>query len=175
MFSKEDLEEWNNFKKKCRKSNNVDFSNITQNGKALLDKVKKSLKNKEVYSTNNESDVTSSNGFVLEKDSSLGIDSNSDRKLIQGKYQIDYSVDLHGFTINEAYLRIKSLFEKARVNNYKCILIITGKGLHSKDKTIKSSVIEWFKEPYFSSKIIKYTDAHKMHGGSGALYVLLRK
>ena len=54
------------------------------------------------------------------------------------------------------------------------MLIITGKGLHSNSKTIKTSIIEWFKEPYFSDRIIKYTDANIKDGGSGAIYVLLR-
>ena len=66
------------------------------------------------------------------------------------------------------------LFKHAELNNFKCLLIITGKGLHSKDKTIKTSIIEWFSEPFFANKIIKYTDANKKDGGSGALYVLLR-
>lgn len=173
MFSKEDLEEWNSFKKKCKKSNNVDFSNITKNGKVLLDIIKKSTKSREIY--NNINETISNNNFILEKDSSLGIDSNNDKKLSQGKYKIDYTLDLHGFTIEEAYQKIKLVFEQANVRNYRCLLIITGKGLHSQNKTIKSSITEWLKEPYFSSKIIKYTDAQKIHGGSGAIYVLLKK
>ena len=176
MLSKEDLDSWNNFKKKCKKSTkDVNFASLTDNGKTLLSSVKKSLKNreKENFKGNLASDTISD--FLLEKDTSLGIDWNSDKKLIQGKYNIDYKIDLHGLTLNEAYNKIRLLFNKAEINNYRCLLIITGKGLHSQNQTIKYSIIEWFKEPYFANKIIKYTDAQKIHGGTGAIYVLLKK
>ena len=174
MISKEDLDTWNNFKKKCVKTRGVKYSELTNNGKILLETVKKSLKNECNININNTVLNTTSK-FTLEKDKSLGIDWNSDRKLIQGKYEIDYRVDLHGLTIDEAYNKVKLLFDRAELNNYRCLLIITGKGLHSRNQTIKQSIIEWFKEPYFSNKIIKYTDAQKIHGGSGAIYVLIKR
>lgn len=175
MLSKEDLAAWNDFKKKCRKTSYVDYSTLTSKGKTLLNNIKKSLKNKEQNNQVNNVILDKKNNFILEKDKSLGIDWNSDKKLIQGKYEIDYKIDLHGLTIDEAYNKIRLLFNKAELNNYRCLLIITGKGLHSQNQTIKQSIIEWFKEPFFSNKIIKYTDAQKIHGGSGAIYVLLKR
>lgn len=175
MLSKEDLDTWNDFKKKCKKNSYVDYSKLTNKGKLLLNNIKKSLKNKDRNNQVNNIISDEKSNFILEKDKSLGIDWNTDKKLIQGKYEIDYKVDLHGLTIDEAYNKIKLLFNKAELNNYRCLLIITGKGLHSQNQTIKRSIIEWFKEPYFSNKIIKYTDAQKIHGGSGAIYVLLKR
>ena len=112
--------------------------------------------------------------FVVGKDLTLGIDRKSDKKLTSGKYKIDFTLDLHGETLETAYDKVKRIFKLSEINNYRCLLIITGKGLHSNSETIKTSIIEWFKEPYFSDRIIKYTDANIKDGGSGAIYVLLR-
>ncbi len=174
MLSKEDLESWNNFKKKCKKTKGVDLFNLSIKGKTLLNDIKKSLKDKK--NEGFEGDFAPiTNDFLLKKNNTLGIDWKSDKKLSQGKYKIDYKVDLHGMTLNEAYNQLKLVFNKAEINNYRCLLIITGKGLHSQNQTIKNSISEWFKESYFSNKIIKYIDAQKMHGGSGAIYVLLKR
>ena len=168
-LSKEDLKLLNdfenNYKKTLRDKKNI-FSEETKN---LLKKVKEK-QNILNFSNGNFKDYN----FSLKKDTTLGIDKNSDKKLSSGKYKIDYKLDLHGETLDSAYNKVKLLFEKAELNNYRCLLIITGKGLHSQNKTIKSSITEWFMEPYFANRIIKYTDAHIKDGGSGALYVLLR-
>lgn len=168
-LSKEDLKLLNdfenNYKKTLRDKKNI-FSEETKN---LLKKVKEK-QNILNFSNGNFKDYN----FSLRKDTTLGIDKNSDKKLSSGKYKIDYKLDLHGETLDSAYNKVKLLFEKAELNNYRCLLIITGKGLHSQNKTIKSSITEWFMEPYFANRIIKYTDAHIKDGGSGALYVLLR-
>ena len=168
-LSKEDLKLLNDFEnnyKKTLKDKKITFSEETKN---LLKKVKEKQNILNFHNTNSKD-----YNFILHKDTTLGIDRNSDKKLSSGKYKIDYKLDLHGETLDSAYNKVRLLFEKAELNNYRCLLIITGKGLHSQSKTIKSSIIDWFKEPYFSNKIIKYTDAHIKDGGSGALYVLLR-
>lgn len=168
-LSKEDLKLLNdfenNYKKTLKDKKNI-FSEETKN---LLKKVKEK-QNILNFSNGNFKDYN----FSLKKDTTLGIDKNSDKKLSSGKYKIDYKLDLHGETLDSAYNKVKLLFEKAELNNYRCLLIITGKGLHSQNKTIKSSITEWFMEPYFANRIIKYTDTHIKDGGSGALYVLLR-
>ena len=196
-LSNEDLNLWNEFKDKCEKSINFDGRITTGKGKNLLKNIKNSLKFQEdteyLYD-----DYLDNDNFLLEKDKTLGIDRKSDRKLNSGKYSIDASLDLHGLTIEQAYNKTKAFFEKSIQNNLRCILLITGKGLHSKDsysidtifeaykkniciknesfnKTIKDSMIDWLKQPFFASRIIKYTDAQKVHGGNGAIYILLKK
>ena len=172
-FEKDDIKLWEDFKANLEKSKKVGNGRISETGKKIIRLVKANMKNREFSNTDIE---ISNNGsdFVLEKGKSLGIDRMSDKKLSQGKYKIDYRLDLHGSTLEQAYIKIKNLFKMADLNNFKCLLIITGKGLHSTDKTIKNSISDWFKEPYFSNKIIKYVDANATHGGSGAIYVLLK-
>lgn len=115
--------------------------------------------------------------FKLEKNKSLGVDRSTDKKLKQGKYPIDVRVDLHGSTLDEAFSKLEHVVNVAYSNHKRCILVITGKGLHSESgrDTIKSSIHRWLALPTMSSKIIKYTDAHRKHGGEGAVYILLKR
>lgn len=171
------MNDWEEFIKSCEnRQNNFKYSKLSENGKKLLDKIKISIKNNENIIEKIDKNFSLNLTITsLEKNKTLGIDRKTDKLLCQGKYPIDYTIDLHGFTIEEAYLKIKAIFEKAIQNNYRCILIITGKGLHSQNTTIKSSLTQWLKEPFFASKIIKWTDATQKDGGSGAVYVLLKK
>lgn len=172
-LSNEDLKLLNEFEEAYKKTLKENKKTFNEDTKALLKKVKEKQNILDLHLSNEKK--YKENNFILNKNSTLGIDRNSDKKLSSGKYNIDYKLDLHGETLDSAYNKVKLLFEKAELNNYRCLLIITGKGLHSQNTTIKSSIVQWFKEPYFSNRIIKYTDAHIKDGGSGALYVLLRK
>lgn len=170
------MEDWENFIKYCEKEKALKQSELTEKGKKLLNKIKISRKNKENdFKIINQNLDFNSENIVIGKNETLGIDGRSDKKLRVGKYHIDYTLDLHGFTLDEAYLKVKQTFEIAISKNYRCLLIITGKGLHSQSKTIKISLEEWLKEPFFSNKIIKWTDAQQKDGGTGAVYVLLKK
>lgn len=170
-LSTDDLKLWKEFTKKCKESSKKSTIE-TERGKNLLKQIRENLKNNAAIFQMEADYIDKS--FRLEKNSTLGIDRKSDKRLMAGKYKIDASLDLHGLTLDEAYNKVKLFFTNAMNNGCRCILIITGKGLHSKDTTIKSSIEKWLSEPYFSNNIIKYTDAAAAHGGSGALYVLLK-
>lgn len=158
------------------RANKMKRGRISETGKRVIRTVKQSIKNRPSLPVKFDNIEQEENGdFVMKKGATLGIDGLSDRKLSRGEYKIDYKLDLHGLTLDEAYNKIRWLFEKAYLEKYRCLLIVTGKGLHSKDKTIKSSLEDWFREPFFANRIIKYVDAHLSHGGGGAVYVLLRK
>jgi DNA-nicking Smr family endonuclease len=159
------MEEWEEFKKGCRQIGNKNNNGNTVNNGSIAQ-----IKNV-IYDIPSTSAY---NNFVLEKDKTLGLDRNTDKKLKSGKLHIDARLDLHGFTIDNAYHIVTDFIEKSISNNCKMLLIITGKGLHSNNETIKDSLVKWFREPYFSNRIIKYTDAQTKHGGTGAVYVLLR-
>ena len=71
--------------------------------------------------------------------------------------------------------------------NKRCLLIITGKGVHKKIENdqdtspklfygkIKNSIINWINEDDLKKYILTYQDAGFEHGGDGALFVYLRK
>tara|TARA_B100001093_G_scaffold513237_1_gene584743 strand:- start:561 stop:1100 length:540 start_codon:yes stop_codon:yes gene_type:complete len=109
------------------------------------------------------------------------------KELKRGKVQIDRRVDLHGYGLVEAYEKFISEVKKNYNKNKRCLLIITGKGVHKKTERgqdtnprlfygkIKNSIINWINEDDLKKYILTYQDAGFEHGGDGALFVYLRK
>ncbi|MDR1494843.1 MAG: Smr/MutS family protein [Rickettsiales bacterium] len=114
---------------------------------------------------------------VLEKNESLGIDRRADRKLRAGKIKIDRKIDFHGLTLDEAFDSLVYNLVQAQEAGLRCVLVITGKGKNTEPGriSIKSQIGNWLKIPILASKIIKYIDATSRHGGTGALYILLKR
>ena len=129
------------------------------------------------YKNSKQSKVINNDSNIKDSNFTKTINANLKTNELFKKYKIDYKLDLHGFSLNDAYKKLYNLFELSFNNNYRFLLIITGKGLHSNSnsKTIKESIIDWFNTPFFSNKIIKYEYPPIKYGGSGALYVLLKK
>ena len=108
------------------------------------------------------------------------------RDLKRGKIKIDRRLDLHGYSLLDAYEVFKKEIKKTYNNNKRCILIITGKGAHIKKNNdnlkpklfhgkIKNSIISWINEEELQKYIYTYQDAGFEHGGDGAIFVYLRK
>ena len=113
-------------------------------------------------------DVTD-NDFVAH-----GVDRREIKKLKKGEYIVRARRDLHGMTGGEAVASVGRLIENSRYGGHRCVCIIHGRGLHSKghQPILKTRVRE-----YLGSHplVLAYTDAPGWDGGSGAVYVLLRK
>ena len=109
------------------------------------------------------------------------------KELKRGKINIDRRIDLHGYGLVEAHEKFISEVIKNYNKNKRCLLIITGKGVHKKIKNeqdlnpklfygkIKNSIINWINEDNLKKYILTYQDAGFEHGGDGALFVYLRK
>ena len=119
----------------------------------------------------------------LEKEEKLP---NKDLEEKDNKLNITKSIDLHGFTLEEANKKVESFLIDCFDQKVSKVKIVTGKGLHSQnDKDpyiskkfgiLKNSVPEFIKNNPSLIKIIKsITDAEIVDGGSGALYVFLKK
>ena len=96
-----------------------------------------------------------------------------------------YKFDLHGFTLDEANIKVKSIIEHCIKNKFKELLLITGKGMHSTSDEnayiskelgkLKYSVPEYIKTNSELNKfIISINDAEKKDGGEGAIIVKLK-
>ena len=107
--------------------------------------------------------------------------SNSFKSKVKGKFKFD----LHGYTLSDANTKVKELIISCIENNYKEILLITGKGIHSTNEKdiyvskdlgkLKFSVPEYIKSDEELSKyIISIEEANVRDGGEGALLVKLR-
>ena len=96
------------------------------------------------------------------------------------------SIDLHGYTLDDANKFVQEYIEKSYLHNVNKIIVVTGKGLHSqndqnpyvsKDLSIlKYSVPEFIKNnKNLMDKIIEIKEADPKDGGKGAFYIYLKK
>lgn len=105
------------------------------------------------------------------------IDPNLLRSLKRGEFSVESVLDLHGTTREEAKRMVKNFIEKARLNSFRCISIIHGKGYHSKDHipVLKESLKDWLSSRSIGRHILAFCSAMPKDGGTGAIYVLLKK
>ncbi len=104
------------------------------------------------------------------------VDRRTAQKLKKGRYPVDVTVDLHGLTQDAAHKRMRTVLLNAHARQQRCVLVITGKGKSGEGTgVIKRRVPEWLNEPALRAIILRTETAQPEHGGSGALYVLLRR
>ena len=96
------------------------------------------------------------------------------------------SIDLHGYTLDEANKIIESFINKAFSENVNKLVVVTGKGLHSENEKdpyvskdlsiLKHSVPEFIlNNESLKKKILQIEEAKIEDGGSGAFYIYLKK
>lgn len=103
-----------------------------------------------------------------------GIQDGVFRRLQRGGYDIEATLDLHGFTIEQARHEVYRFIQDCLRYDVRSVLISHGKGRNNKDglPLLKSFLARWL--PMFPD-IMAFHSAQKWHGGAGAVYVLLRK
>jgi DNA-nicking Smr family endonuclease len=103
-----------------------------------------------------------------------GVDRREIRKLKRGDYDVRARRDLHGMTGAEALAAVGRFIENHKHRGHRCVCIIHGRGLHSKGNT---PILKTRVRKYLTShrSVLAYADAPVSDGGSGAVYVLLRK
>jgi DNA-nicking Smr family endonuclease len=109
------------------------------------------------------------------------LDGSWDRKISRGALIPDVSVDLHGSGLASAYGRLDGALEQAIAHNMRVILLVTGK-VRSHDRAsgtgrgaIASVVRDWLAASRHASSISAVRNAHPRHGGTGALYIILKR
>lgn len=86
---------------------------------------------------------------------------------------IDRTIDLHGLTEKEAKKLVNQFISKAYQQNFKWLLIVTGKGKLEKPGILRELLPKWLNE--LSALVVSYAPANIKHGGSGAFYVKIRR
>jgi|TARA_B100000767_G_C19721801_1_gene517618 DNA-nicking Smr family endonuclease len=96
-----------------------------------------------------------------------------------------YKFDLHGYTLIQANEKVKEIISACIKNNYKEILLITGKGIHSntdrdvysssKMSKLRYSIPDYIKsQKDLTDSILKIIPADQKEGGDGALIIELK-
>ena len=120
--------------------------------------------------------------FISNKEKIPNKDNLYQKKIRQEKIK---KIDLHGYTLEEANKSVENFIQRCFDDNVTKIIVITGKGLRSKNvlnpylskdlSILKYSVPEFIESNNFLMKmIIKITDAKIEDGGGGAFYIYLK-
>ncbi|HEY6256069.1 MAG TPA: Smr/MutS family protein [Xanthobacteraceae bacterium] len=109
-----------------------------------------------------------------------GLDRRQKQRLARGREAIDARIDLHGRTQGEAHAALLGFLRRAQAEGARFVLVITGKGGLAgagggERGILKRQVPLWLRQPEFRLYVLAAEDAHRAHGGEGALYVRLRR
>ncbi len=111
----------------------------------------------------------------------VGVDKRSVDRLRRGKLPVEARLDLHGMTQNEAEAALARFLAGAQTAGRRCVLVITGKGaarereMFESPGVLKRMVPVWLNAPANRALVLAFAAARPQHGGSGALYVLLKR
>jgi DNA-nicking Smr family endonuclease len=120
-------------------------------------------------------DIASSVEFI--EGAVAGLDRRLVRRLRAGDFAFQSHLDLHGMTAEHARAAVDAFLTRAHKNGQRCVLIIHGRGLNSKDQVpvLKQRVTTWLSRGSWARLVLAFTSARPCDGGAGALYVLLRR
>ena len=170
--------------KKISDKDKEDWENFLQN--------KKKTSNKEVVKKKDLSDKKTIE--ILDKDKEDWENFLKNKEKIPNKdlinkknirYEKIKKIDLHGYTIEEANKALEQFVQKCFDENVTKIIVITGKGLRSKNvenpylskdlSILKYSVPEFIESNLnLTRMIIETADAKIEDGGGGAFYIFLK-
>lgn len=111
-----------------------------------------------------------------------GLDSHWDKRLRNGAIAPDFTLDLHGHTLEEAHLRLDRGMRQALAMGARLILVVTGKPrpVDAADRAtrrgaIRAKILDWLAAGPHADAIAAIRKSHQRHGGDGALYIVLRR
>lgn len=111
------------------------------------------------------------------------LDAGWDRKLARGIVAPDYTIDLHGHTLDAAHSRLDHGLAQALAMGARVVLLVTGRPRPHSDHAdrserrgaIRAKFIDWLAHGPHASRIAAIRPAHPRHGGAGAVYLVLRR
>jgi DNA-nicking Smr family endonuclease len=130
------------------------------------------------------SDLVTGNGVFDISDSSeyvegavIGLDPRILRRLRRGEFAYQAMLDLHGMSAAAARGEVERFVLGAIAAGHRGVLIVHGRGRNSKDNVpiLKERLKSWLARGRIGRSILAFTSARPTDGGTGALYVLLRR
>ena len=118
---------------------------------------------------------------VAPKPSANTLDGSWDRNLSRGLVSPESAIDLHGLSLASAYDRLDRGLAEAIARGDRVLLLVTGKPPRPTSErphargAIRAAVGDWLAASRHSSRIAAVRGAHPRHGGTGALYIVLRR
>jgi DNA-nicking Smr family endonuclease len=120
-------------------------------------------------------DVADSDEFI--EGHARGLDPRVVKRLRRGEFAVQGHVDLHGLLKDEAKSELEMFLSRARQQGKRCVLVVHGRGLHSKDQVpvLKEALKRWMHTARFARHVLGFSTARPHDGGLGAIYVLLKR
>jgi len=96
------------------------------------------------------------------------------KQLRRGQLSVTAELDLHGYTVKEARVGLTEFLKDCRRHGDRCVRIVHGKGHGSQQKlpVLKNKVNQWLQQ---RDEILAFCSARPIDGGTGAIYVLLKR
>jgi DNA-nicking Smr family endonuclease len=97
-------------------------------------------------------------------------DRRARNRVSRGRIEIDGRLDLHGLTLERARSRLSLFLASSQSRGATLVLVITGKS-----GAMRREAPHWLSLPELRSLIVGFEEAAPAHGGTGALYVRIRR
>ncbi|NMC72667.1 MAG: DNA mismatch repair protein MutS [Myxococcales bacterium] len=106
-----------------------------------------------------------------------GLDARLVQKLRRGEYAVEGHIDLHGLDRHEARVALRDFLERAQADGRRCVLVVHGRGLGSPDgiPVLRERMKDWLSRGSIGRRVLAFASARPVDGGTGAVYVLLRR
>lgn len=111
-----------------------------------------------------------------------GLDSQWERKLARALLAPDFTLDLHGHTLDQAHARLDAGLAQAKAMGARLVLVVTGKArpVEAADRgerrgAIRAKILDWLAAGPHAADIAAVRGAHRRHGGEGAIYLVLKR
>jgi DNA-nicking Smr family endonuclease len=102
------------------------------------------------------------------------IEPRHQHRIAKARDPIGGRLDLHGLDQERARAALEGFLARAWDEGARAVLVITGKGVQG-DGVLRRRAPEWLAAPHMAHLVAGISDAHRRHGGEGALYVALKR
>lgn len=102
-------------------------------------------------------------------------------QLRRGRQSVEAVIDLHGMRQDEAHAALRGFLRLQQLRGAKLVLVVTGKGAAGEFSfgeergVLRRNVPHWLRLPDLRPLVVGFDEAEQRHGGSGALYIRLRR
>lgn len=110
------------------------------------------------------------------------LDGSWEKRFARGTLAPDFTLDLHGATLEGAYTRLMHGLTQAKAMGARVVLVVTGRPrpVDAMDRgqmrgAIRAKIGDWLAASEHAADIVAVRGAHRRHGGQGAIYLVLRK
>jgi DNA-nicking Smr family endonuclease len=106
-----------------------------------------------------------------------GLDAKIFRKLRTGEYSVQGHLDLHGMNADQAKIAVIDFLRRSYMEGKRCVLLIPGRGKNSPfgQGVLRQELTSWLTQAPLKRIVLAFTTALPKHGGSGAVYLLMRQ